>query len=153
MAGVSPRGSRAGAIWVRDLKQPDKTVVPITPPELNVFEMSFRPKGEIIFAATSGGRPGLFTTDETGRISSLDIDAARYPSVSPDGHWLAYSQLKGGNWNLWLRNLDSGNTQRLTNAECNAIEPAWTADSRSLLYASDCGRALWFTALCRRHIG
>jgi hypothetical protein len=139
-------------IWVRDLNQPDKTSMPITPPELNVFEMSFRPKGVIIFAATSGGQPSLFTTNQMGTISSLDIAAARYPSVSPDGHWLAYSQLRGANWNLWLRNLDSGNVQRLTNTECNTVEPAWAADSETLLYASDCGRALWFTALCRRHV-
>ena len=139
-------------IWIRDLNHPDKTGVPITPPELNVFEMSFLPKGVIIFAANSSGRRGLFTTDHMGSVSSIDSGAARYPSVSPDGHWLAYSQLRGGNWNLWLRNLDNGNTQRLTSAECNSIEPAWTADSETLLYASDCGRALWFTALCRRHI-
>ena len=90
--------------------------------------------------------------DQAGSIRSLGVYDASYPSVSPDGHWLAYSQLQGGNWNLWLRNLGDGETLRLTHAACNNIEPVWTADSQTLVYASDCGRGLWFTALCRRRI-
>ena len=139
-------------IWIHPLSQSGNADRPLTPTELNVLEMSFLPNGELLFAASSGSRTGLFAVDLAGGIRSLGIDEARYPSVSPDGHWLAYSELQGGNWNLWLRNLDNGQSQRLTHAPCNNIQPAWTADSQTLLYASDCGRALWFTALCRRSI-
>ncbi|MGC2211906.1 MAG: glycosyltransferase 87 family protein [Silvibacterium sp.] len=139
-------------IWIHPLNQSGNTDRPLTPPELNVLEMSFLPTGDLLFAASSGGRPGLFAVDQAGGIKSLGMGEARYPSVSPDGHWLAYSELHGGNWNLWLRNLDNGQSQKLTHAPCNNIQPAWTADSQTLLYASDCGRALWFTALCRRPI-
>jgi hypothetical protein len=139
-------------LWVRALDQPDKADRPLTPPGLNVFEMSFLPAGDLIFAASFGGPPGLFTTDQAGNIRSLGMDDARYPSVSPDGQWLAYSQLQGGNWNLWLRDLHNGQTHRFTQVPCNNIEPAWTADSETLIYASDCGRALWFTVLCKRSI-
>jgi hypothetical protein len=139
-------------LWVHALDQPNRADRPLTPPRLNVLEVTFLPKGDLIFAASWGGRPGLFTTDQTGRIRSLGMDDARYPSVSPDGHWLAYSEQQGGNWNLWLRDLDNGQAHRFTHAPCNNIEPAWTSDSQTLVYASDCGRALWFTALCRRPI-
>ena len=139
-------------LWVHALDQPDKADRPLTPPGLNVFEMSFLSNGDLIFTASSGGRPGLFTTDQAGNIKSLGMDDARYPSVSPDGHWLAYSQLQGGNWNLWLRNLDNSQTHRFTHVPCNNIEPTWTTDSQTLVYASDCGRALWFTVLCKRSI-
>jgi hypothetical protein len=139
-------------IWIRDLEQPARADKPLTPPTLNVLEMSFLPQGELVFSAESAGRPSLFTTDQGGSIRALGMDDVRYPSVSPDGHWLAYSQLQGGNWNLWLRNLGNGETLRLTHAACNTIEPTWTADSQTVVYASDCGRGLWFTALCRRRI-
>jgi hypothetical protein len=139
-------------LWIHDLEQPAQADRPLTPPDLNVLEMSFLPKGELVFSATSDGRPSLFTTDQAGSIRSLGMDDARYPSVSPDGHWLAYSELQSGNWNLWLRNLENGKTLRLTHAACNTIEPAWTPDSRTVIYASDCGRGLWFTAICRRPI-
>jgi hypothetical protein len=139
-------------IWIHALDQQDGIDKPITPPGLNVLEMSFLPKGELIFSALSSGLPGLFVVDRLGGIRPLDVGETRYPSVSPNGNWLAYSQLQGGNWNLWLRNLSSGQTRRLTNAACNTTEPAWTADSQTLIYASDCGRALWFSALCRQRI-
>jgi Tol biopolymer transport system component len=143
-------------MWVRALHQPGNADEPVSPPGLNVFESSFLPTGELIFAAASKSRPSLFVTDrignQTGNIRSFDTQETRYPSVSPDGHWLAYSKFQDGDWNLWLRDLISGQTTRLTNAACNAVEPAWASDSKTVVYASDCGRALWFTALCRRHI-
>jgi hypothetical protein len=142
---------RASA-WVSASDRPNETARPMTPPELNVLELSFLPNGGLIFAGSSGGRPGLFVTDQAGSTRALGIEDARYPAVSPDGRWLAYSGLEGGNWNLWLRDLNDGRTRRLTHVACNEIEPAWTADSQMLIYASDCGRALWFTALCRRPI-
>jgi hypothetical protein len=140
-------------IWLHALYQQNNADRALTPTDLNVFEMAFLPGGTLVFSAVSEGKPPrLFTTDQSGSIRSLGIDEARYPSGSPDGHWLAYSQLDSGNWNLWLRSLDTGKERRLTHAVCNNIEPTWTADSRTLIYASDCGRALWFTALCRHRI-
>jgi len=149
-------------MWVHALEKNGKTGngdQPVTPPDLNVLEMSFLPSGDIVFAAKSAGPPSLFllTRPEanrpgTGSIRPLGVEEARYPAVSPDGHWLAYSQLEGENWNLWLRNMTSGANQRITHAACNATEPAWDADSKTLLYASDCGRVLRFSALCRRRI-
>jgi hypothetical protein len=140
------------SIWVRALDQRDDSDRLVTPSEFNVMEMSFLPEGTLVFAADVSGRPSLFITNQGGSIKSLDIGVARYPSVSPDGHWLAYSQLQSGSWNLWLRNLTNGRTERLTHAECNDTEPVWTEDSRSLVYSSDCGRGLWLSALCRRRV-
>ena len=139
-------------VWTLALDHPNNAAIPATPSELNVFEMSFLPTGEFIFAAALDGQPSLFMRDHLGNIKSLGIDKSRYPAISPDGHWLAYSQLKDGNWNLWLRDLENGQMRRLTHVACNNVEPIWTADSQSLIYASDCGRALWFTALCRQRI-
>jgi Tol biopolymer transport system component len=115
--------------------------------------MSFLPNGSLIFSAEPrNGQPGLFLVDQTGTVSSLDPAEARYPAVSPDGRWFAYSKLQSGNWHLWIRDLQSGRTSRLTPADCNNIEPTWEPDSKTLIYASDCGRALWFSALCRRRV-
>jgi hypothetical protein len=141
------------SIWLRRLDQPGSTDKRLTPVELDVLEMSFFPNGSLIFSAQPNeGRPGLFLLDQAGTISSLGSEEARYPAVSPDGHWLAFSELQSGNWHLWLRDLHNGQTGRLTQADCNNVEPNWASDSKTLIYASDCGRALWFTALCRRRI-
>jgi hypothetical protein len=141
------------SIWLRTLDQPGSRDTALTPPEFDVLEMSFFPNGSLIFSAqANGGSSGLFLVDQAGTISSLGPEEARYPAVSPDGRWLAFSELQSGNWHLWLRDLHGGQISRLTQADCNNVEPNWAPDSKTLIYASDCGRALWFTALCRRRI-
>jgi hypothetical protein len=141
------------SIWLRDLDHEQRGDRSLTSPAYDALEMTFLPNGSLIFSADlNGRRPGLFLVDHTGSISPLDSEETRYPAVSPDGHWLAFGKLQGGNWNLWLRDLRNGQISRLTHADCNNVEPTWDSDSKTLVYASDCGRALWFTALCRRRI-
>ena len=143
-------------LWVRAVDQPGKAEWPVSPLKLNVLEASFLPTGELIFAAASDGRPSLFVTDgienQAGNMRSFDTLEARYPAVSPDGRYLAYSRLQSGYWNLWLRDLGNGQTDRLTRAACNTVEPAWSSDSKTLVYASDCGRGLWFYSLSKRQV-
>jgi hypothetical protein len=40
----------------------------------------------------------------------------------------------------------------VADAPCNQIESSWEADSKTLVYADDCGRSLWFTAIARRRV-
>lgn len=140
-------------VWVRSLAQGSIADRPFTPPQLDVEEMTFLPDGSLIFsAATKDGASKLYRVNEYGVVNLLGNETARYPAASPDGHWLAYSKLNGGVWNLWLQDLNSGSAHQLTDADCNDIAPAWQSDSKTLIYASDCGRALWFTALYRRKV-
>jgi WD40 repeat protein len=139
-------------IWLRSLQSdvPDK---PVTPSAMDVWEMSFLPDDSIIFAASVKHGPShLFIADSNGHEQQVNAEEARYPSVSPDGQWLAYSRLQNGVWNLWLRNVRTGQENELTSAQCNDISPAWEADSKTLVFASDCGRSLGLTALHRRRV-
>jgi hypothetical protein len=118
----------------------------------NVLEMSFL-KNELVFSATRDGEsPKLYHVDSDGAVRVLGPDESRYPAVSPDGKWLAYSRKQRGSWNLWIRAINTGQAIPITDADCNSIEPAWGSDSKTLLYASDCGRSLWFTALYKRRV-
>ena len=140
-------------IWIRELGSRSFSERVITAPEFNVSEMSFLPDGSLVFAANADGYPpSLFVAEQNRRVRSLGVKNARYPSVSPDGRWLVYSQLENGNWNLWLRDLNNGHASRLTHAECNDMESAWMGDSQTIIYTSDCGRGLWLPALCRRRV-
>jgi hypothetical protein len=142
-----------GGLWVRALGEGARADRMVSPVGWNVLEASFGADGSMVFSATEdGGRPGLFLVDAAGGIRALGEGEARYPAVSPDGRWMAYSRLERGNWHLWLLDLRGGVGSRLTEADCNNMEPTWTPDSKSLVYASDCGRALWFTMLSRRRV-
>lgn len=125
----------------------------ITPPELNVYEASLLSDSAYAFAASGrGGPPQIYLTDSAHTNSLLPLGESRYPALSPDGRWLAYSHLQRGAWNLWIRDQISGATRRVGDVPCNEIQPSWESDSKTLLYSTDCGRSLWFTAIARRRV-
>ncbi len=125
----------------------------LTMPQLNVYEATFKTAKEYAFAAAEGDHPPqIYLRDATHVNSPLDLGETRYPALSPDGRWMAYSRLEQGAWNLWLRDQRSGATERIANVACNQIEPSWEEDSKTLVYGTDCGRSLWFTAIARRRV-
>jgi len=147
-----------GQLWTRELL-PATAAPPVVADEWQagnsapeVLEACFAPDDSIVFAARSGASAALFALDPaTRRISPLEVSSqpTRCPAVSPDGHWLAYSQRENGAWQLWVMKLATGEKRRLTSGDCNSIDPAWFGDSKNLVYATDCGRGLGMTALCR----
>ncbi len=132
---------------------PTNSAVALTPPSLNVYEAAFLSEKEYAVSASEHGRPPqIYLTDPTHVNAPLALGETRYPALSADKRWMAYSHLDGGVWNLWVRNQETGTTQRVAAVPCNQIQPAWEADSKTLLYSTDCGRSLWFTAVARRRV-
>jgi len=118
--------------------------------QFDVLDAAFEPSTHnIVFSARPQGKPQLFSVEiSTRKIETLEFGyAVRYPAFSPDGQWLAFSRRSQGNWQLWLRHILSSREQRLTDADCNSIAPAWLSDSKTVIYATDCGRGLGLTAL------
>ena len=127
--------------------------VALTPPSLNVYEASFLSEREYAFSAAEGrSPPEIYLTDVTHKNALLALGESRYPALSPNGRWMAYSHFDHGAWNLWIRDQKTGATRRIANVPCNELQPAWEDDSKTLLYGADCGRSLWFTAVARRRV-
>jgi len=144
-----------GQLWVRTgFASGDAPEVALTPPSLNVYEASFLSRREYAFSAVEAGRPPqIYLTDQIHAHAALGLGESRYPSLSPDGRWMVYSHFAQGVWNLWIRDQQSGATRRVAASEvpCNQIQPSWE-DAKTLLYGTDCGRGLWFTAIARRRV-
>jgi Tol biopolymer transport system component len=140
-----------GILWLKNLRTGVETSS-LSPHDLNVLDVAFVPNGTVVIAASSGGTPQIFGLSNGQQWLRLTNGADRYPAISPDGHWLAFSRSNGRAWNLWLRNLTTEVEQRLSDADCNQLTATWEPDSKSLLYASDCGRGLFLTALARRRV-
>jgi hypothetical protein len=137
----------------RDFRGDAASEIALTPPLLNVYESSFLSEQEYAFSAVEHGHPPqIYLRDESHANAPLELGESRYPALSPNGRWLAYSRFDHGAWNLWLRNQTTGATRRVSDVPCNQIEPAWENDSKTLLYGTDCGRSLWFTAVARRRV-
>ena len=143
-----------GQFMMRGLSQATTAVdVALTPSSFNVYEATFLSPGEFAFSAVAnGGDPQIYLTDASHKNAALALGESRYPALSPDGHWLAYSRLEHGAWNLWLWDRNTGTTKRIGDVPCNEIDPSWYGDSKTLLYGTDCGRSLWFRAVARRRV-
>ncbi len=121
-------------------------------PQYDVREAAFFPDGQLIFSASAPERYRLYSVNpQSGTVAQFAAVtcSARYPAISPDGQWIAFSCERGGVWQLVVMNRQTEEQRQLTDGDCNSITPAWMADSKNLIYATDCGRALGITALSK----
>lgn len=123
----------------------------LTPPSVNVCDATSISRDDIAVSGVKDGHPPqIYLTDQSHRNTPLGLVESHCPALSPDRHWMAYSRMKHGVWNLWIRDGQTGATRRVTDVPCTQIESSWEADSNTLVYANDCGRSVWFTAIARR---
>jgi hypothetical protein len=74
---------------------------------------------------------------------------SKAPAISPDGKWEAITSTKSGPQQIFVHDLSNGVERQLTGGNCNNSSPAWTLDSKSIIFASDCDRAVGLPALYR----
>jgi hypothetical protein len=151
-----------GSLWIRPLVRDESGTQSnserqlderqLVGPQYDVREAAFSPDGQVIFSAWQEERYRLYAVNpESETIAELTsvTCSARYPAVSPDGNWMAFSCERGGVWQIVAMNRVTAEQRQLTYADCNSITPAWFPDSKNLIYATDCGRALGITALSK----
>ena len=123
----------------------------VAPEEYDVREAAFSPNHQMIFSSKKSGRFRLYTATQSGQIDELHWPncSARYPAVSPDGKWLAFACENGMETQIHVTDMKGEQDLQVTVGDCNSISPAWSADSKTLVYATDCGRGLGLTALAQ----
>ncbi len=115
-----------------------------------VFDAAFSSDDRIVFSARRDGETSLFVL-EGGAVRPLPTAAKspRYPAFSPDGEKMAYAGLEHGSWQLHVEDVRARTDEQLTHGDCNSVSPAWSTDSATIFYASDCGRNLGNTSIRR----
>ena len=103
-------------------------------------------------AACGGGLSWLTVEDGRYRYRQADGTLADEPPcapahVSPDGAWTLSSEFTDGSWDLWARNVRTGEGLRLSRDPANEREPAFLPDGRTVVFASDRRRGLGATTL------
>ncbi|HEX6315303.1 MAG TPA: hypothetical protein VFZ73_10615, partial [Gemmatimonadaceae bacterium] len=71
------------------------------------------------------------------RIKPDNVGAISTVAWSPDGTKLAFSGMIGGVSDLFLYELSSGMTRRLTNDKYADLQPAWSPDGSAIAFVSD----------------
>jgi tricorn protease len=109
-------------------------------------------RGLLVTSGRDTYRAAIYRLDAvSGRLSRLleDESHCQFPSLSPDGKWLAYQRgalvdliRKGyrgsANFDIYLAPVDgSAPPRRLTDSDRNDWWPLWSGDGRSVLYVSE----------------
>lgn len=153
LAFVRADHGRGRLMVLQSFQSSHSTEDALTPPSINVYDATFLSQRDFAVSAVEDGRPPqIYLTDRSHHNTPLDLGESRYPALSPDGRWMAFSHQEHGVWNLWIREGQTGATHRVADVPCNQIESSWDVDSKTLIYADDCGRSVWFTAIARRRV-
>ena len=106
---------------------------------------------QIVFHSDPGGASDLYlmNMDGSGLVRLTEnFNTGPFGVVSPDGRWLAFSDL--GNHDLFLLDLEAAQQGKgsepvnLTESTQSEAEPAWSPDGRRLAYVSyDNGHIYW----------
>ncbi len=86
------------------------------------------------------GAIAIFDADNGKVLQNIRIEERGevfHPSWSPDGHAIAFSAQTGGFTDLWVHDLRTGQTRRLTNDPFADLQPAWSPDGQQLLFVTD----------------
>jgi Tol biopolymer transport system component/tRNA A-37 threonylcarbamoyl transferase component Bud32 len=80
----------------------------------------------------------LSVVDRAGRqLRAIPAERPWTPRFSPDGRRVAYGAFGSGRQtsDLWVTDVETGATQRLTDDDADANDPQWSADGASIAYS------------------
>jgi eukaryotic-like serine/threonine-protein kinase len=103
--------------------------------------VSASPAGIIAFRSASQAGQRQFTwVDRNGAVLSAVGDADSFnvfnPSLSRDGHRIAYNETRDNNTDLWIRPNGQGQPSRLTTDPGLDQYPLWSPDGKSVVFSS-----------------
>jgi dipeptidyl aminopeptidase/acylaminoacyl peptidase len=104
---------------------------------ISLASLSASAAGPIAYGTDSIRRTQFAWFDRSGRrletVGTPDQRGMANPSLSPDGSRIAFSRVVGGNWDVWLSDMQ-GAFSKLTSAVGLDLNPVWSADGRHILY-------------------
>ena len=168
LSSLSPAITRSGVFYQAMGK--DRYVLHWLHDDGNIEELVFdgqalapvaeNPDGPIRFELVSHGRSKFVEFDlrtrETRALASEAVPNTRSGegrrTWSPDGRWAAWVSDATGPKQIWFHHAGDLSAHQLTRGNCNSWTPAWDLDSKSVVFASDCGRAVGLPTLYRAKI-
>ena len=92
----------------------------------------------IVAWATANAADGVFAlySRDGRRVRTLDIAPGEIvePALSPDGRRLLYMRVEKGQGSIYLHDLESGATQRVSTTAGFSDQASWTPDGRAVIY-------------------
>lgn len=96
----------------------------------------------LAFVSKSGKDDALFVMDPFNhriihKLVFAELNGLTSPSFSPGGERLVFVGIRGGRSDLYIVNLCDGKLERLTQDRHADLQPQWSPDGRTILFATD----------------
>ena len=108
-------------------------------PGISLASLSASASGPIAYGTDSIRRTQFAWFDRAGRrletLGTPDQRSLANPSLSRDASRLAFSRVVGGNWDVWLIDMQ-GAASKFTSALSLDFNPVWSPDGRQIFYQS-----------------
>ena len=94
-------------------------------------------------------RPDAAPAMAEGALVAVEGESGSIHSAtfSPDGRWLALVSDRSGDFEIYRRDLDQPTSRPVTADGMRNVHPAWSPDSRRLVYHSSLRHGIWVTAI------
>lgn len=124
-------------IWLMDISGENKTQFTST---LGAEEkVSWFPSGNSMVYSLNGDLWISYLNGTPATMITNTSYTERFPSVSPDGQWIAFVSDKNEYTDLWIMNLEGTHTVRLTFDSAVEQSPVWNPNGKTIAYVSDLG--------------
>jgi Tol biopolymer transport system component len=100
--------------------------------------VTWTPDGRLVFGSKVGGDTNIWVMDADGGNRKRLTDSAgtdAWPSVSPDGRYVAFQSYRGEGLSIWRVDIEGGTPVRLTEGN-QAILPHCSPDGRWVYYSA-----------------
>lgn len=95
----------------------------------------------VAFVSTRSGSSELWVADEMGRdemrLTTMQSQATRFPSWSPDGKTIAFEAQQEGQSDIYIIDAAGGVPQRITTSSQQESRPSWSRDGQAVYFGSD----------------
>ena len=112
---------------------------------IGATDVAVSSSGTLLYVAGGGqSNAELAWVARDGKAVALDSSWRaffQHPTISPDGTRLAVALSQGNRSDIWVKQLDTGPSLKLTLDANDNGYPAWTSDGGSVTYFSNAGRA------------